>query len=162
MTHLSIQCIWKMCWHLPNTAGELLSIRGPFIGKRCAITTREGLTERAIISREFTIRTARVVCNSTDTTEVFVVFLLLTQLPPPLRDSIPLLDDYFHNPMFVRFAPVTYKSLWVVADFKDTCFVWSTASPCRHRALRVCASGSLYRHHPPLPHRKLVYKMELC
>jgi hypothetical protein len=21
LTHLSIQCIWKMCWHLPNTAG---------------------------------------------------------------------------------------------------------------------------------------------
>ena len=91
LIHLSIQCMWKICWHLPNTVGWLLSIR-----KRLAIT-REGLTERTIVSRELTISTARVVCDSTDTADVFILFLLFTQLPSPLRDSIPFFDDHPHD-----------------------------------------------------------------
>lgn len=106
LTHLSIQCIWKMCWHLPNTAGQSVSVLYPL--KRLAIT-REGLTERTVVTREFTIRTARVVRDSTDTAEVFIVFLLLTQLPSPLRDGVPLLDDYFHDLTFPR---LRFCHLW--------------------------------------------------
>lgn len=118
-----MQCIWKMCWHVPYTTRCCYMFDTPLNSSPAL------LTERTIISREFTIRTARVVRDSTDTADVFVVFLLFTQLPSPLRNSIPFLDGHFHTLTFLRLRSCHLRNYLDLAEFKEACFVLLSCFP---------------------------------
>lgn len=75
--------------------------------------------ERTIVPWDFTRRTAPFIRDPTDTTDVaFVVvvgvFLLRgADVPPPLRDGVPVLDYYFH--VCRRWMWVMVKKRYVVA-----------------------------------------------